>query len=58
MVKIMVIVLDLTLEWSKHLKEKSEKIKDKIKLKSGDIVIDIAGNDGTFLGFFRRICNY
>ena len=26
----------------KHLKEKSEKIKDKIKLKSGDIVIDIA----------------
>ena len=36
----------------KHLKEKSEKIKDKIKLKSGDIVIDIAGNDGTFLGFF------
>ena len=36
----------------KHLKGKAEKIKKDIKLKSGDIVIDIAGNDGTFLGFF------
>ena len=35
-----------------HLKEKSEKIRDFIDLKENDIVIDIAGNDGTFLGFF------
>ena len=35
-----------------HLKEKSEKIRDFIELKENDLVIDIAGNDGTFLGFF------
>lgn len=36
----------------KHLKGKYEKIVDYIDLKNGDIVVDIAGNDGTFLGFF------
>jgi len=35
-----------------HLKEKSEKIRDFVELKEKDLVIDIAGNDGTFLGFF------
>jgi len=36
----------------RHLKEKCEKIRDFIELKENDLVIDIAGNDGTFLGFF------
>ena len=36
----------------KHLKEKYEKITNYLNLKEDDIVIDIAGNDGTFLGFF------
>jgi hypothetical protein len=36
----------------KHLKGKYEKILNYINLKEKDIVIDIAGNDGTFLGFF------
>ena len=40
----------------KHLKEKSEKIQRVIDLNSGDIVVDIAGNDGTFLGFFPEDC--
>ena len=40
----------------KHLKEKSEKIQRTIDLNSGDIVVDIAGNDGTFLGFFPEDC--
>ena len=40
----------------KHLKEKSEKIQRTIDLNSGDIVVDIAGNDGTFLGFFPEEC--
>jgi len=35
-----------------HLQEKYEKIANFLNLKKGDIVIDIAGNDGTFLGFF------
>jgi hypothetical protein len=35
-----------------HLKGKYEKIANFIKLNDGDLVIDIAGNDGTFLGFF------
>lgn len=35
-----------------HLKGKAEKILDTMSLTCGDIVIDIAGNDGTFLGFF------
>ena len=40
----------------KHLKEKSEKIQRTVDLNSGDIVVDIAGNDGTFLGFFPEDC--
>jgi len=40
----------------KHLKEKAQKIQKDIKLESGDIVVDIAGNDGTFLGFFPETC--
>ena len=36
----------------KHLKGKHEKISNFVDLKENDIVIDIAGNDGTFLGFF------
>jgi hypothetical protein len=36
----------------KHLKSKYEKITEELELNEGDIVIDIAGNDGTFLGFF------
>jgi NDP-4-keto-2,6-dideoxyhexose 3-C-methyltransferase len=35
-----------------HLKEKYEKISNDISLNDNDIVVDIAGNDGTFLGFF------
>lgn len=35
-----------------HLKNKCDKICQQIDLKDGDIVVDIAGNDGTFLGFF------
>ena len=36
----------------RHLKEKAVKIIADTNLDSGDIVVDIAGNDGTFLGFF------
>lgn len=36
----------------KHLKGKYEKITSYVDLRPEDIVIDIAGNDGTFLGFF------
>ena len=36
----------------KHLREKYEKITNYLNLKENDIVVDIAGNDGTFLGFF------
>ena len=36
----------------RHLKEKHKKISEFVSLNDGDIVIDIAGNDGTFLGFF------
>lgn len=35
-----------------HLKEKYEKISNDINLQDNDIIVDIAGNDGTFLGFF------
>lgn len=35
-----------------HLQEKYKKITDFLSLKKRDLVIDIAGNDGTFLGFF------
>lgn len=36
----------------KHLQSKYEKIVEFVNLNDRDIVIDIAGNDGTFLGFF------
>lgn len=36
----------------RHLEIKCNKILQEIDLKEGDIVVDIAGNDGTFLGFF------
>jgi len=36
----------------KHLKSKYEKIVEFLEFNDRDIVIDIAGNDGTFLGFF------
>jgi NDP-4-keto-2,6-dideoxyhexose 3-C-methyltransferase len=36
----------------KHLQGKYEKIVNFLDLKKRDLVIDIAGNDGTFLGFF------
>jgi hypothetical protein len=36
----------------KHLRGKYEKIVNYVDLQPEDIVIDIAGNDGTFLGFF------
>lgn len=36
----------------KHLQGKCEKITSFLDLKKRDLVIDIAGNDGTFLGFF------
>ena len=35
-----------------HLRGKYEKISQLVNLEPNDIVIDIAGNDGTFLGFF------
>ena len=42
-----------------HLRNKADRIRNQIDLNDGDIVLDIAGNDGTFLGFFpmnlRRI---
>lgn len=36
----------------KHLESKYQKISEFLKFKDGDVVVDIAGNDGTFLGFF------
>jgi len=36
----------------RHLKSKYEKIVSFLKFNDRDIAIDIAGNDGTFLGFF------
>ena len=41
----------------KHLKSKQEKISEYVNLESGDIVVDIAGDDGTFLGFFPDTLN-
>lgn len=35
-----------------HLKSKYEKITKQVDIVENDIIIDIAGNDGTFLGFF------
>lgn len=42
----------LNISMVSHLKSKYEKIVEFLELKDGDLVIDIAGNDGTFLGFF------
>ncbi len=42
----------LNLSMVTHLKKKAEKIINLAKLTSGDIVVDIGSNDGTFLGFF------
>lgn len=36
----------------KHLQSKYEKINNFLNLQKRDLVVDIAGNDGTFLGFF------
>jgi len=38
----------------RHLKSKYEKIIEFLTFNDGDIAIDIAGNDGTFLGFFPK----
>lgn len=35
-----------------HLKSKYEKISKQVNIDNDDIIVDIAGNDGTFLGFF------
>ena len=42
----------LNISMVNHLRGKYEKISQLVNLQSNDIVIDIAGNDGTFLGFF------
>ena len=42
----------LNVSMVKHLQEKSERIKNFLDLQKRDLVIDIAGNDGTFLSFF------
>lgn len=38
----------------KHLESKYNKIRKILKLEDEDIIVDIAGNDGTFLGFFPK----
>ena len=40
----------------KHLKEKAEKIQYHMVSEKDDIIVDIAGNDGTFLSFFPEHC--
>ena len=40
----------------KHHNGKADKILKDVTLDSGDIICDIAGNDGTFLGFFPTDC--
>jgi hypothetical protein len=42
----------LNISMVNHLRGKYEKISQFVNLQPNDIVIDIAGNDGTFLGFF------
>lgn len=40
-----------------HLKQKYENISNFVDLNENDIVVDIGGNDGTFLGFFPTNLN-
>lgn len=42
----------LNVSMVKHLAEKNKKICEIVDLKPNDVVVDIAGNDGTFLGFY------
>ena len=44
----------LNLSMINHLKKKANKISNLVKLESGDAVIDIGSNDGTFLNFFSK----
>ncbi len=41
----------------KHLADKKEYLSKLVHLSAGDIVVDIAGNDGTFLSFFDSSLN-
>ena len=40
---------------NEHFKKNAKKIIKKFKIKNKDLVIDIGGNDGTFLNHFRKI---
>ena len=47
----------LNISMVNHLNSKFKKINNFVKFSEGDIVVDIAGNDGTFLGFFPTNLN-
>ena len=38
-----------------HFKQRAKNIINKFKVKSNDLIIDIGGNDGTFLSNFKKI---